>query len=43
VSCEVLALALRVEGGGSSRRRAEQQAAAHMLAAIEALPAAGRS
>jgi dsRNA-specific ribonuclease len=43
VSCEVPALALRVEGGGSSRRRAEQQAAAQMLAAIEALRTAGRS
>ncbi len=36
VSCEVAALALRVEGGGSSRRRAEQQAAQAMLEAIEA-------
>jgi ribonuclease-3 len=42
VSCEVPALALRVEGGGSSRRRAEQQAAAGMLAAIEAQRAADR-
>ena len=34
VSCEVVGLALRVEGDGSSRRRAEQQAATRMLEAI---------
>ncbi len=42
VSCEVPALALRVEGGGSSRRRAEQQAAQAMLEAIEAQRTADR-
>ncbi len=42
VSCEVPALALRVEGGGSSRRRAEQEAAQAMLEAIEAQPTADR-
>ncbi len=35
VSCEVPALALRVEGSGSSRRGAEQQAAQAMLDALE--------
>jgi ribonuclease-3 len=42
VSCEVPALALRVEGGGSSRRRAEQQAAGRMLDAIAARRAPDR-
>jgi ribonuclease III len=42
VSCEVVGLGRRVQGGGSSRRRAEQEAAERMLGQIAPDGASGR-